>query len=115
MKTFSLLALTAAVIIIFSYCNTAKKAAATPPKLTYANNIQSLVTSKCSPCHIPDKGGKKKPLNNYEAVRSTIDDMVHRIELNPDEKGFMPFKRSKLSDSTINVFKQWKADGLREN
>lgn len=115
MKRFALLTLITTVIIIFSYCNTAKKAAATTPKLTYANNIQTLVTSKCSPCHIPDKGGNKKPLNTYEAVRSTIDDMVHRIELNPGEKGFMPFKRPKLNDSAIMVFKQWKADGMREN
>ena len=36
------------------------------------------------------------------------------IQLNPGEKGFMPFKHPKLSDSTINVFVKWKEDGLLE-
>ncbi|HMJ46423.1 MAG TPA: hypothetical protein VK498_03795 [Ferruginibacter sp.] len=115
MKRISLLAMVAVVAIIFSYCNTAKKAAIVPPKITYTTNIQTLVTAHCSPCHIPDKGGNKKPLNTYASASSTIDDMIHRIELNPGERGFMPFKHPKLSDSTINVFKQWKADGLLEN
>jgi hypothetical protein len=53
-------------------------------------------------------------LNTYTAVSSSIDDIVTRIQLHPGEKGFMPFKRARLSDSTINVFKQWKADGLLE-
>jgi hypothetical protein len=38
--------------------------------------------------------------------------MIARIELNPGQKGFMPCKRSKLSDSTINVFKQWRDSGM---
>ena len=42
--------------------------------------------------------------------------MIRRIELNPTDKGFMPFRKTeKLSDSTIAVFKQWKADGMLEN
>ena len=114
MKRIPLVSIVSAVII-FSYCNTAKKAAVTPPKLTYTNNIQSLVTTNCSPCHIPDKGGKVKPLNTYAAASSSIDDILRRIQLNPGEKGFMPFKHPKLSDSTINVFKQWKSDGLPES
>ena len=38
--------------------------------------------------------------------------MINRIELHPGEKGFMPFKGIRLSDSSINLLKQWKADGL---
>lgn len=103
------------IILVLSYCNTARKATVTTPVINYTNNIQSLVLSKCSPCHIPDKGGNKKALITYEALRSSIDDILHRVELNPGEKGFMPFKRPKLSDSTIMVFRQWKTDGLKEN
>jgi hypothetical protein len=40
--------------------------------------------------------------------------MLTRINLNPGDRGFMPFKHPKLSDNTINVFAQWKKDGLLE-
>jgi hypothetical protein len=66
----------------------------------------------CSPCHIPSKGGNKKALDNYEAAKAEIDDIIRRIELNPGDRGFMPSRRSKLNDSTITAFKQWKAAGL---
>jgi hypothetical protein len=69
---------------------------------------------KCSPCHIaPD--GEKKHYASYNAVRTDIDNMIRRIQLSPDEKGFMPFKKTeKLPDSLIAVFVKWRADGLLE-
>jgi hypothetical protein len=100
------------VILLFSYCKASKKLAASP--VTYDTGIMAVISEKCSPCHIPEKGGKVKALNNYEAVRTNIDEIIRRISLNPGEKGFMPFKHDKLSDSTIAIFKQWKEDGLRE-
>ena len=111
MKRFSLLALIIASVTVFSYCSSSKKVAKVP-LLTYEADIQPLVIEKCSPCHIPSKGGNKLPLDNFEAVKTHIDSVLARIQLIPGQKGFMPFKKAKLSDSTINVFKQWKADGL---
>lgn len=101
------------VIILFTYCSSSKKAANTAP-LTYETSLTSIISEKCTPCHIPEKGGRVKPYNTYEAVRADIDEIIRRISLNPGEKGFMPFKHDKLSDSLIAVFKQWKDDGLRE-
>ncbi len=98
-------------ILILSNCRTVKQAAATA-KTTYTADIQPLVTTNCSPCHIPAKGGKVKALDTYDAAKSEADDIIRRIELHPGEKGFMPFKRQRLSDSTIAVFKKWKEDGL---
>jgi hypothetical protein len=72
-----------------------------------------LIVANCSPCHIPPKGFKKA-LDTYDAAKTNIDDMLTRINLNPGDRGFMPFKHPKLSDSTINVFAQWKKDGLLE-
>ena len=48
-------------------------------------------------------------------MKTDIDEIVRRIQLNPGDKGYMPFKRPKLSDSTIMVFKQFKQDGVLEN
>ena len=113
---YSVLFLLAGVAVVFSYCSSSKKAAkADPPKLAYASSVQTVIVGNCSPCHIPEKGGKKKAYDNYENVKTDIDEIIRRIELNPHEKGFMPFRKTeKLSDSTIAVFKQWKNDGLLE-
>ena len=111
-KYFTLAAIIIAVILL-SNCHSAKKAATKTmaPALTYEANMQSLVSTNCSPCHFPAKGVNKKPFDSYDAVKANIDSMIARIGLNPGDKGFMPFKRQKLSDSTINVFKQWRDEG----
>lgn len=111
-KLLTVTAMTA-IIIIFANCNAGKKATAkAPAKITYEGNVQTVVATYCSPCHIPAKGGKKKDYTTAAAVKGDIDDIIRRIELNPGDRGFMPFKNPKLSDSTIAIFKQWKADGF---
>ena len=114
MKKFYVASVIVTIVVAFSYCKTAKKAASKPVLFTYETNVKPLVLSSCAPCHVPGKGGNKKPLDNYESAKATIDDVVHRIGLNPAEKGFMPFRKEKLSDSAIAVFNKWKADGLLE-
>lgn len=116
MKKCSLLFFLFGSVLLLTNCDPAKRASAkAPPKLNYETNLQSLIAGTCSPCHIPAKGGNKKPFDNYSNVKTDIDEIIRRIQLNPGEKGFMPFKKKeKLSDSTINVFKQWRADGLLE-
>ncbi len=120
MKKYFLVAVLAATSMILTYCGPSKKATSDtavvePPKLTYATNVSSTIVNNCSPCHIPSKGGNKKAYDNYANVKTDIDEIIRRISLNPTDRGFMPFKHAKLSDSTINVFKQWKADGMLEN
>lgn len=114
MKKYFTLAALVAIITIFSNCHTAKKAQAETivPKLTYEHDLQTVIAQNCSPCHIPSKGGNKKPFDSYEAAKANIDSMIARIELSPGQKGFMPFKKQqKLSDSTVNIFKQWREGG----
>src|SRR5688572_15511311 len=114
MKKLLLIVFVSTSILIFSNCSGSKKVATVPPKSTYETNIQTLVMNNCTPCHIPAKGGNKKAYDNFANVKSDIDEIIRRVELNPGDKGFMPFKHPKLSDSTIMVFKQWKADGMLE-
>ncbi len=116
MKKISLLVVFGTAIFFFSNCSTSKKTTSNPlPKLTYESNLQTAIIGNCSPCHIPSKGGNKKAYDNYANVKTDIDEMIRRIELNPGDKGFMPFKKtSKLPDSTINLFKQWRTDGALE-
>ena len=122
MKKILLLSGLVGTVFVLSNCGPSKKATATAPppppapvvaKSTYEGNMTTVIMANCSPCHIPAKGGNKKAYDNYANVKSDIDEIIRRMELNPGERGFMPFKKTaKLSDSTIAVFKQWKADGM---
>ncbi|MBC8052518.1 MAG: hypothetical protein H7Y13_05600 [Sphingobacteriaceae bacterium] len=113
-KIYVLLIIASAVI--FQYCATTQKASnksVAVPKVTYVADVQPLLVNNCSPCHFPPKGNKE-PLDTYLTAKNEIDETIERIKRNPGEKGFMPAKHPKLSDSTINVFVRWKADGLLE-
>jgi hypothetical protein len=109
------LTLMALLALVMQFCSSSKKAAHTKEvaKMTYIGNIEPIISTSCSPCHIPPKGNKK-PYNSYAAVSSDISDIIARISKNPGEKGFMPMRHPKLSSDTINVFVQWKNDGLLE-
>ena len=109
-----------ATAFIFSYCSTHKKVAEVDPvaavKTTFQSDILSVVTTSCTPCHVPSAGGKKKPYDNFSNVKADIDDIIHRISLNPTDRGFMPMRGTeKLPDSVIAKFVKWKADGMLEN
>jgi hypothetical protein len=102
--------------LLFQFCNSTKKLSAPPPvvvKLTYEADIKPIIAVKCAPCHIPPQG-RKEPYITYAAVVKDVDNMIRRIKLTPGERGFMPQRNAKLSDSTIQVFEKWKADGLLE-
>ena len=108
---------TAAVIftglIVFQFCSPARKAQKEVPKLTFETDVKPIIMDKCAPCHVPPTN-KRELLHTYASAQSHIDEIITRIQKNPDEKGFMPFKHPKLPDSTIQVFIKWKNDGLLE-
>lgn len=115
MKKNLLIVLLGITSMVLTYCSASKKAKKVP-KTTYTADLSLVIANTCSPCHIPAKGGNKKPYDNYANVAKDIDEIIRRIELNPTDRGFMPFKKTaKLNDSTINVFKKWKTDGMLEN
>src|ERR1700730_927389 len=107
MKKYFVLAGMGFAVLLFSNCHTAKKTTSATTttvetsKLKYETNMQTVIVANCSPCHIPSKGGFKKALDSYASVRDNIDDMIRRIEMHPGDRGFMPFKHARLSDSTI--------------
>ena len=106
-----------------TYCSSSKKAAkkaeaeaAAVPKTTYTANVSTIMAGSCSPCHIPSKGGNKKAYDNYANVKADIDEIIRRVELNPTDRGFMPFKKTeKLSADLVDVLKKFKTDGALEN
>ena len=113
------------MFVVFVACSpkTAPTTTSTPttepdsPKMmatTFSGEVHPLILSKCSPCHLPSKGGFKANFEIYESAKKYGADMVMRIQLNPTDKGFMPFKHDKLSPDEIDVFKKWVADGMQE-
>ncbi|MFN2440375.1 MAG: hypothetical protein ABR503_14325 [Chitinophagaceae bacterium] len=63
-------------IILFQFCTSTKKAQTSQPvaKISYHANVQPLIQSNCSPCHMPPQGNKKA-LNSYTAVKGEIDEI----------------------------------------
>ena len=100
-------------ITVFSFCSSCEKAAvAVEPATNYETKVAKLVTGHRSACHIPAKGVNKLALNTCSAVWDNIVAVIARIEKNPGEKGFMPFKNDKLPGVTTAVLKERKAGGI---
>lgn len=113
MRKIVLFTTAAAAAMLLINCTASRKAGKVKPVTTYAGQIAPMLQASCTPCHFPDKGGHKKAYTDIDVVRQDIDEIIRRISLSPSEKGFMPFKNPKLSDSTIAIFRQWKEDGLQ--
>lgn len=103
--------------LIFSYCSSTRKAASSTPKatVTYSAHLMPLIEGKCSPCHIPAKGGNKEALDNIANVRANIDEIIRRVQLDPSDPKFMPKKKAPLSKEEIAVFKTWKDEGTEKS
>ena len=115
MKKISVLLLVVAAVTVFTYCSSSKKAVKVIPKTTYEANVAPIIAATCAPCHFPDKGGRKKPLDSYKSVTAQLDEVLRRIQLNPTDRGFMPDRKpNRMADSSIAVIKKWQADGLLE-
>lgn len=113
MKKAFLFVLFFTTVVVFEFCSSSKKAqkSVATSSTTYDAKIQNIVATNCSPCHVGD-GAKQKRLDNYDAVKGHINDIIRRIQLNPGDKGFMPMRHPKLPDSTIQVFVNWRNEGM---
>ena len=102
--------------LFLTYCSSSKKTAASTPKhtVTYTSQLMPLIEGKCSPCHIPAKGGNKEALDNVQAVRANIDEIIKRIQLDPSDPKYMPKKKAPLSKEEIDLFKTWKSEGTEK-
>ncbi len=117
-----LVVVTLFITLVFAACakksSPGKTAAAEPAKpkaSTYTADLMPMIQMKCAPCHLPSKGGNKANFEVYANVQKYGAEMVTRIERNPGERGFMPFKgTAKLSADEIAVFKKWVSDGMLE-
>jgi hypothetical protein len=113
---YSILFLTLLGVTLFAACSKKNSATRTPKVVptTYITDITPLIQAKCNPCHLPSKGGFKANFENYEGAKKYSTEMLTRVQLNPGDRGFMPFKHEKLSAEEIGIFKKWIEQGLLE-
>lgn len=100
-------------IIVFAAC-TKKASPAKAKATTYTTDIAPIIVAKCTPCHLPSKGGRKADFETYEGTKKYGADILARVMLNPGDRGFMPFKHDKLPAEEIAVIKKWIDDGMQE-
>jgi uncharacterized membrane protein len=115
MKRKIVLTVLAAMLLVAACSKKATTTTATKEAtITYTLNIKPLMETKCAPCHLPAKGGRKEPFDTYEATKSHVNVILKRISLAPTESGFMPMKNEALSAEEIALIKKWKEEGLAQ-
>lgn len=90
---------------------------ASPAKViptTFTADILPLVQAKCTPCHLPSKGGNKGSFETYESAKKYAAEMLTRVMTAPGQRGFMPKNHDKLADTEIALIKKWIDQGLLE-
>jgi len=104
------------VITVFAACTKKASPAQTNKVIptTYVIDILPLVNAKCTPCHLPSKGGNKGDFENYASAKKYGAEMLDRVMIAPGQRGFMPFKHDKLADTEITLIKKWIDQGLLE-
>ncbi len=80
--------------------------------ISYQADIRPLVNNRCAPCHIT---GVETKWTEYNNTRRHIDDIIDRIQRSEGSTGFMPQSGSKLPQSEIDLYIQWRADGLPDS
>ncbi|MBW8524765.1 hypothetical protein K0U91_08990 [Chryseobacterium chendengshani] len=85
-----------------------------PEVVKFAADIKPIVDANCIICHSPGGSASFQPLNNYNQVKTNIDNILDRIQRPNGDPQKMP-QGGSLSASQINLFIKWKADGLIEN
>ncbi|MBK8520923.1 MAG: cytochrome c [Chitinophagaceae bacterium] len=103
------------LILIIGFAACSKKSNPAKVKsITYSGDILPLLQAKCSPCHMPSKGGNKANFENYEGAKKYGAELLARVIKNPTDRGFMPKMNPKLSEDEIALIRKWNEQGLLE-
>ncbi|WP_241486064.1 c-type cytochrome [Chryseobacterium angstadtii] len=106
--------LSSAVLLIACDSRTYEEISDNTPITTlvrYNTEVKTIVDNNCIGCH---SAGSFKPLTTYNDVKNNIDGIIDRIQRPNGDPGKMP-QGGSLSQTQINTFIKWKADGLTEN
>ncbi|MBB4807520.1 putative membrane protein [Chryseobacterium defluvii] len=83
-------------------------------EVNYTKDVKPIIEASCIMCHAPGGQASFQPWTSYDQVKTHIDNILDRIQRPNGDPLKMP-QGGALSQSQINVFIKWKADGLKEN
>jgi hypothetical protein len=81
-----------------------------PTKVKYTETIKPIMSVKCNSCH--NSGNIN--YSTYQLTKDNINKLLNRIQRENGDNQLMPQGGPKLSQSDINLFLKWQADGLLE-
>ncbi len=86
------------------------------PKVTYTADVAPLIDRSCSPCHFPERRGRKEPLDSYDHMKTELAEVLERVQLDESSLKFMPYEKKKqpLSEAEIELLKNWARGGFLE-
>lgn len=117
MNKFRIIALMLPLAAVLSNCSSAKKNKdyVDVKKITYTNDVKPIITTSCTPCHMPPQG-RKEPFENYEQVKTHIGAILERVTLPQDNRKFMPpvNKKPSLTEDQVAVLVNWQKQNMPE-
>jgi mono/diheme cytochrome c family protein len=85
-----------------------------PDTVTYNNSVKAIIDANCIACHGNSSPAANLSLTNYNQVADSVDDIIDRIERPQGAQGMMPQSGTRLPQSSIDIIKKWRDDGLDE-
>ncbi|MGI9532834.1 hypothetical protein [Lutimonas sp.] len=80
--------------------------------ITYTKNVKSIIDGRCISCHgNPPTNSAPMSLTTYQNVRSAVtgQDLIGEVE-----SGSMPPSGANLTNSQIQIIKDWQTGGFKE-
>jgi uncharacterized membrane protein len=84
---------------------------------TYNQNVKSIIDNNCVVCHATTPvNGAPMSLVTYDQVKNAVLNrgLLTRISLENGDSSLMPKGGPRLPQTTIDIIKKWKEDGLLE-
>lgn len=79
----------------------------------YSTDVKPIIEANCISCHSPGGAASFQPWTSYDQVKNHIDIILDRIQKPLGDPLKMP-QGGSLPQSSIEVLKKWKTDGLQE-
>lgn len=117
-KTYLTLLVAGTFVTLFSLNSCSSDDDSTPKDVgggdttTFAVDIQPIITTNCSPCHVA--GGARTNYTTYNNAANAIDLIITRVNLEESDPAFMPQGGTQLSQANLDLLAKWKTDGLKE-
>ncbi len=111
MKKLTVLLIVLISTLIYVSCdsNTVQDISAVVTNPTYVDNIEPVISTKCTICHF--SGGESPSLENYAEVKDAIENGTVLCRINGTECGEIMPTSGKMPQATITMIELWASQG----